>query len=95
MRKSIQPGVSLVARTVRIAVIWAAWVAAGAMAFDFPRLLRKKMDPIAAFATAPLEAKIYLAIWLLGSIILCALLIATLRRLFGPTRHSKQDTSAP
>ncbi len=80
MEKSIQPGVSLVARMVRIAVVWAAWIIAGAVTFDLPRLLREKADPIAAFAAAPQEAKIYITIWVLGSVLLCALLILTLRQ---------------
>jgi hypothetical protein len=83
MEKSIQPGVSPVARMVRIAVVWAAWIVAGAVTFDLPRLLREKMDPIAAFANATAEAKIYISIWIMGSVILCALLMITLRQAVG------------
>ncbi|MEJ2156896.1 MAG: hypothetical protein P8X96_16275 [Desulfobacteraceae bacterium] len=83
MEKSIQPGVSPITRMVRIAVVWAAWIVAGAVTFDLPRLLHEKSDPMAAFAAAPQEAKIYITIWILGSVILCALFILTLRQAVG------------
>ena len=92
MQNSIEPGVSFVGRAVRIGVVWAAWVYAGSIAFGLPHLLREEVDPVAALVSAPQEANIYFGIWLLGSILLFALLMMTLRQAFGAKKVSKPDS---
>ncbi len=81
--ESVRPGVSFTGRAVRIAVVWMAWIYAGATMFGLPYLLREKVDLVAALAAAPKDVKIYFGIWLLGSIMLCAFLLISLRQAFG------------
>lgn len=89
MKPSVEPAVSYTGRAVRIALLWAAWIYAGASAFDLPRLLSEKADVISVLADATQEAKIYVGIWILVSIILCALLMVTLRQAFGARKGSE------
>ncbi len=88
MQNPVEPNVSYAGRVLRIAVVWLAWIYAGVVAFDIPRLLNEKTDLIGALADATQEAKIYAGIWILGSIFLCALLITTLRQAFAARKVS-------
>lgn len=79
----MKPGASSTGRAVRIAVLWVAWIYAGVVTFGIPRLISQKTDLIAALANASQEAKIYIGIWIFGSVVLCAYLMTTLRQAFG------------
>ena len=81
-------GTSHIGRAVRIAVLWMAWIYAGVVTFGLPRLMSEKVDLVAALADASQEVKIYVGIWILGSIVLCALLMTTLRKAFGSKKSS-------
>ena len=86
----MKTGTSHIGRAVRIAVLWVAWIYAGVVTFGLPRLMSKKVDLVTALADASQEAKIYVGIWILGSIVLCAYLITTLRQAFG-ARKAPED----
>ena len=74
---------------MRIAVLWMAWIYAGVVTFGLPRLMSEKADLVAALANASQEAKIYIGIWVLGSIVLCAYLMTTLRQAFAARKASE------
>jgi len=57
--------------------VWVAWLVAGALAFGLPQLLAKKGAVVAAFEAASPQGKTYIGLWLLGSVVLCALLLRT------------------
>jgi len=91
MQKPVETGVSYIGRAVRIAVLWMAWIYAGVVTFDLPRLLSEKADLIARLADASQEAKIYVGIWILGSVVLCAFLITSLRHAFSSSKASEAN----
>ena len=68
--------------------VWAAWLVMGALAFDLPQLLVNKGAVVAAFEAASPQGKIYVGLWLLGSVVLCALLLRSVvqRGAQSPTR---------
>jgi len=57
--------------------VWVAWLMAGALAFDLPQLLVKKGAVVTAFDAASPQGKTYVGLWLLGSVVLFALLLRT------------------
>jgi hypothetical protein len=55
--------------------VWVAWLVVGALAFDLPQLLVKKGAVVTAFEAASPQCKTYVGFWLLGSVVLFALLL--------------------
>jgi len=91
MQKPVETGVSHAGRAVRIAIFWMAWIYAGVVTFGLPRLVSEKTDLVAALTDASQEVKVYIGIWILGSVVLCAFLVTTLRQAFGARKISEPN----
>ena len=74
--------------------VWVAWLVVGALAFDLPQLLVKKGDVVAAFDAASLQGKTYVGFWLLGSVVLFALLLRAVVQRSAKPPTSPDDTAA-
>lgn len=75
-------------RVVLAALAWAAWLLAGAFAFDLTEFVHQQGTLLAAFAAASPQVKATVAAWLLGSIVLCTLLLMAIQKLIGSRRRN-------
>ncbi len=75
MSRAVRSGPSRGSRGALAALAWGAWLLAGALALDLPRLLRRGGSLLRAFEAVSPRVKAYVGIWVLGSVVLCAVLL--------------------